>query len=331
MGGWGYIINQQFWGVYLPGSIYVQFGDAYDPYLATFSGEYDFVGEIIDRRLLYVERRSGEAYFAYCEEEKAWTFSFQRSSGPCGTWKASSPETKEYDITKAGSPWQVAVLDSEQHVFKYPLDLFTMNKNDCESTSDCSEYGQCQSNQCVCEGDRFGRQCEFSAPCPDLTIDQRTFPFPNDEAWLWAGANNYIVLRNENDKFVLVYDKPVYVYDYGDGLVDIIMFLGRRWVVADTILFYNVSSGDSIFFNDLDELAEHLSDDFHGYFDGYKSSFVSAPMDVGEAHPVVMSTHDFFDIQSDLTVFPPSCPYQVPRLMVRHLLICSGSGRGKLH
>lgn len=239
--------------------------------------------------------------------------------------------SKEYDITKAGSPWQVAVLDSEQHVFKYPLDLFTMNKNDCESTSDCSEYGQCQSNQCVCEGDRFGRQCEFSAPCPELTIDQRTFPFPNDEAWLWAGANNYIVLRNENDKFVLVYDKPVYVYDYGDGLVDIIMFLGRRWVVADTILFYNVSSGDSIFFNDLDELAEHLSDDFHGYFDGYKSSFVSAPMDVGEAHPVVMSTHDFFDIQSDLTVFPPSCPYQVPRLMVRHLLICSGSGRGKLH
>jgi len=150
MGGWGYIIDQQRLGTYLPSSIFVQFGDAFEPLLASFSGAYD-ASDILNRRLVYVERKRGASYIAYCESENVWIFSvFDEEYGLCEIWNIASAETKEYDITKIGSDWSVAYTNSAGDVFRDPFEWFTLSADDCKSgDDDCNDYGKCENNQCV--------------------------------------------------------------------------------------------------------------------------------------------------------------------------------------
>lgn len=281
-GGWGYVVYEQNDGAFIPYTVFVQFGDAFDPFLASFSGQYVRSEDLYARRDVYFERTSQGAYFAYCENEQTWTFTiwYADNFDPCQAYNASSPETKVYDISNAGSPWTVAYSDRDSNIFKQPFDMFTMFADDC---TDCNGLGTCVNNQCQCNGDRFGRHCEFSAPCPSLTVDQRTFSLPDDEASVSQLSDNYTLLRrNETGKLVLVYHKPVYVYDYGQGLTDIIMFLGRRWIATSTSTFFDVLNFERIYFSDIDDIAYYLSEEFHGYFSGYRAYFVSAPMDVGK-------------------------------------------------
>lgn len=278
LGGWGYVVHLQRWGHFLPSTIFVQFGDAYDPFLSFFSGVYEYdKQQYINRRLVYVERRSKESYFAYCEEEEAWTFSTLSSFGPCGDWNATSRDINA-DITESASDWHVHYVDGTGAILSKQFDFFSISSSDCRSENDCNNLGQCLNNRCECRDLRIGRQCEFSAPCPKLAVDERTFPFPDDEVGLTQVSSNFTLLTKEGEQPVLVYDKPVYVFDYGPGIIDIIMFLGRRWIVTNSITFDSNATN----ITSLSDLATYLSNDFHGYFNSYVSYFVSAAMDVGK-------------------------------------------------
>ena len=262
--GYGYVVHQQLSGIFLPSTLFAQFGDLSQ----SFSGVYDQGDKLNGRRVVYIERKRKKARFAYCKKENAWTFS--RNEDACD-WAARSPEPASYDITTTVSGW----------LGRSGEKLLVLINNDCDTSGLCpSERGECVNNECICQEGRFGLNCEFSKPpCERLDVDQRWGKFPNRLGALHF-TNSYKLLLDDNGTPVEVYNRPVYVENIPDN-IEVIMFLGRNWVVGFSSEMRGDRGGQTLEIVGERQLARYLSEDFHGYYSTYSVYFYSGPRDFG--------------------------------------------------
>lgn len=274
--GYGCVVTSQRSGKFLSQSLRVQFGDDYAPFLPLFSGVYlQTKDDVVDGRVVYLEREGGLGMFMYCEKERAWIFNIG-SLDSCD-WLVKSPETHSFDNTSTPpSEWVVKTHALSGEPSKaMPIPIFFLSSNDCSRDSTLCVSGTCQDNQCVCDKGRFGIRCEFNYPCPHLQIDFRTPPFPMDFGQL---ASQYDLLLNAQNRPVQVYDKPVYVFEHLDaGFFDVILFQGRRWVLTNTDLLNVTTPGKR---KSSMELAEYLSEEYVGTYTRTVSYFISDAMDI---------------------------------------------------
>ena len=94
--GWALVLYRQQTGYYTCNTIYFEFDDVIAPELATFSGlfyynrnGYDEVGH---------GAYSGTARFAYCAEERSWTFVHGPHSSPTDLPEACDWRLKSEEI-----------------------------------------------------------------------------------------------------------------------------------------------------------------------------------------------------------------------------------------
>jgi hypothetical protein len=267
--GYGYVVHLQLSGIFLPSTLFAQFGGLSQ----SFSGVYDQGDKLNGRRVVYIERKRKKARFAYCKKENAWTFS--RNEDACD-WDARSPEQPaSYDITTTTvSGW----------LGRSGEKLLVLIDNDCATSGLCpSERGECVNNECICHEGRFGLNCEFSEPpCERLDVDQRWGKFPS----LFGAfhlSSSYKLLLDDNETPVEVYNRPVYVENLArnPASIEVIMFLGRNWAVV----FSDHMSGDrgdhTLEIEGERQLARYLSEDFHGYYSSYFVILYSGPRDFG--------------------------------------------------
>ena len=117
---------------------------------------------------------------------------------------------------------------------------------------------------------RLGLNCEFCQPCSSLEIDIRREGFLSDREW----SGQYNILRVGNE-VIQVYDRPVYYNEKEPKSYDIIIFLGRRWVLFDHS------------FQTQDDLQKSL-EGFHPEFSNsnFTAAFVSEPVDVNTPNDI---------------------------------------------
>ncbi|CAB9517477.1 Neurogenic locus notch homolog protein 4 [Seminavis robusta] len=295
---YGMLAQQQMSGKFICNQLVAQFGDEIRPDLAFYSGIFlQKEGELYNGRAVYEDAKKKGAYFAYCKEEQAWTFSGlvdlgeaklvngtataqATSMNACNYW-AKSQATATYDIIESyQQPWLVRDYLANQ---TNQVDHFVLACNDCEgnrASQDCSGHGTCDNNQCVCNEGRIGVNCEYPIPCPRLALDTRTEPLPYAEGGLFVPPTDYELLTYGNDSIpILVYNKPVYFARLGkSGVpVTVIMFTGRRWGLFLNLEFYDA--------NELQQLKENLHTylpvDFHTFYSTHKVYFFTDPMDLG--------------------------------------------------
>lgn len=275
MAGYTYVVICQRSGKFLPQSLRVQFSDDYQPYLPLFSGVYQQTkDDVVNGRVLYLERQTGLGMFGYCKKSRTWTFSIGNMD-PCDKWLACSPETFSFDISSTSpSEWLVLsnALNSEPGKTVL-IPSLALASNDCNHNDGLCVHGRCKDNECECDEGKFGLRCEFDAPCPRLQIDFRTRPFPTD-----FGPIPYYfdILLDSDDYPVEVYHRPVYVYE-SDGFFDIILFQGRRWVLTNSDLLNVTDPGSFIMATDL---ADYFAMDYIGIYSQTLSYFVTDAMDV---------------------------------------------------
>jgi len=275
MAGYTYVVICQRSGKFLPQSLRVQFSDDYQPFLPLFSGVYEQTkDDVVNERVIYLERQTQLGMFGYCKGSRTWTFSIG-DMDPCNNWLACSPETLSFDITSTSpSEWRVLSNTMSGVPGKtVPIPSFTLASNDCYHNDGLCVHGTCKHNECECEEGKYGLRCEFDAPCPYLQIDFRTRPFPTDFGVI---PYTFDILVDTEDKPVEVYHRPVYVYE-SDGFFDVILFQGRRWVLTNSDLL-NITDADNVV--SAEDLAEFFTTDYVGIYSQTLSYFVTAAMDV---------------------------------------------------
>ena len=194
--------------------------------LGTFSGLYDLsAGNSLfsQQRVEYLERRSqklgvGQPKFAYCHSISAWTFRYS-GSDPCD-WVARSSTTDTFDLIDTSSLWYARDKDNRE----VALEPFYLACFDCDSSEECGGHGSCENAACRCRNKAYGLRCEFSAPCARLSVDSSREEFVTTRDW----ATSYSQF-SVGGEMVEAYNRPVYIYDYGEGDFDILVFTGRRW------------------------------------------------------------------------------------------------------
>lgn len=267
--GYGVLKSRQLGGDYLETYLYVQFGGEYNSKLPFFSG---LLASSNTRQTVHREYRdlaTGTILLAYCESERAWTFS--EVDDPC-VYLAKTQKTASYDVASIPmNSWQV--LDSFNRL--QPFESFSLVRRGCNPHS-CQ--GDCVNSLCVCPANRFGIDCEFFDVCPELVIDERMEAFPPINSEYWDGyetvrgthamSTEFSLLRNNaTGSFVRVYNMPVY-YSSRTYPANIIFFAGRRWVFTTEQHLFNltearVGSPSRLFFPE--KTVAVLEDAFHGY------------------------------------------------------------------
>mmetsp|Transcript_3877 Transcript_3877/g.10644 ORF Transcript_3877/g.10644 Transcript_3877/m.10644 type:complete len:926 (-) Transcript_3877:656-3433(-) len=182
--GWVYVVNEQARGKYLAQSVTVQFGAPRSPHLGVFSGVYDLDSKREGGRVVYTKRNVGNAMFAYCKDEKAWTFTYNLDAASnignlnACDWKAKSEEALSYSLLST-SNW-AGIDEASGSVVPFPF--FSLLSNDCGLHENvCGKYGECVDRECVCEKGRYGVSCQYELPCPVLILDGRGGDFPDPE------------------------------------------------------------------------------------------------------------------------------------------------------
>jgi len=287
LAGWVTIVIKQDNAAYISDSVYVQFSDDFNSDLGTFSGVYkradiSMTGLSTAYADYYEVRSGGKAKLGYCHSERAWTLTYDENGDgseldSCN-WKAISDETVSYDIMKtATSPW---FTKAEDIPMKYPLnDAFHLTDTSCKFLGDavCNGRGVCKDDSCVCNEGYFGLLCEFKEPCDTLEADIRFEEFRGNREW----STKFDILKSENDEIVVSYNRPVYYQEYKDGVIDILMFVGRRWVVTSSEMlsgFWNKNNSVTSEGQISTVLSDYLSD-FHAYYSKNKIAFTTEPVD----------------------------------------------------
>ena len=269
LGGWVWILYLQLTGKFVTDSIEVQMSDDINPALALFSGIYDRGDSPIrdHGRFNYIDRKSRRAFFGYCADIEAWTFTYSETDDPCEDYAALSETTSTYEITQT-TLWKV-VTKSEQEV---PLEPMYLTCFACADENPCQNGGlyDSKSKVCACPVDRFGRRCEFASPCSDVTLDDTDSDFvPASEFPL-----DYFAVKDSDGYFITIYDKPVYV----DSMRQIVIFFnGRRWLVSSPQQLGHDSEQIT-----QDSLVALVQDnDFHFFYSPVVATIISDPSDIG--------------------------------------------------
>lgn len=184
---------------------------------------------------------------AYCQKEKRWTFSllFNNRPDPCD-WIAASEESADFEVlATANSQWVVksetkgAVLPLTHHFLEcYDCHGHAQANGDGEATSSassfCGEHGWCVADKCECEEGSTGLRCEYSDPCPTLSIEI------NQRDKSRSSASKYYLVDG-----IQVYNRPVYtnlrpsyLYDCQSIIdFDFMIFTGVRWILSSKDMF----------------------------------------------------------------------------------------------
>ena len=210
--------------------MYIQLDDSLAPTLAILSGIYNVKSSHtrFGNRATSTQE-TGKGMVGYCEVEKMWTLTIQKSSmpyDPCDDWIAKSSESFDFDVTNtAASPWYARTSSGRA----LPVLTAYIECYDCigkeNFCGESSSHGKCESNKCNCDGDRYGLRCEYDIPCQVLEVDPRSKGFMGNREF--ASRYNW----SSDDE---LFDRPVYMNtsDSREGVTDIIWFNGRRWVVT---------------------------------------------------------------------------------------------------
>ena len=225
--GWSTVLAKQNSGDYLVSHLYVQMGDTTNLKLGTYSGIYvrskhrspDTKRFSYHSRNIHGEHR-GE--LLYCEPLQAWVFrdsSITRNSDrPCRWWLKST-ETTSFDVlSTALSQWYL----DESFNIKTPVDWMFLTAYSPRHKPH-NTYCEVSSNS-----SRYGLNCEFTDPCPILTVNQNTNPFGQGVRWF---PSEFRLVPN-----LEIYHRPVYYGQVQEDFMDVIFFTGRRWVMVSTQL-----------------------------------------------------------------------------------------------
>ena len=292
---------QQNYGDFLCLRLKVQFDDEFNPKLAFYSGLYEkSPNRFQAARVVYVDS-TGNFEIAYCSSDNFWYFAAVGEDDGCQSFLARSEENDSFDVLDTASGvWFVRETPSSinKGVQLTPLYVFSLTCHDCRYTS-CPGQGTCENNQCQCDPGWYGLNCEIqgSQLCPYLTRDMRTPMFPRDFRGLQGKSISvisdtpYTILFDEKEEIVTLYDRPVYAYFRPSNLVNVLLFLGRRWFEMEIDLQMNreeaVANG---FDRDIQQFYHMLN--FSSAFEESATfkpgnagrtrvNFVSGPMDIG--------------------------------------------------
>jgi hypothetical protein len=328
--GYGVLKSRQLQGYYLPNYVYAQFGDGSDFKIPYFSGVLTADNMRTGKHREYRDLGTANILLAYCEEERAWTFSLTNS--PCENYFAKSPETETYDVTSIPTTeWEVVNTINRLE----PFDTFSLVAIDCDPAI-CQ--GTCQKGLCVCPPDAFGLDCGFKNVCPEMKVDLRTSPFPvrtfnqsaDDDLSISSYRNfpisqQFEVLRNESTgEYARAYNMPVY-YSNKTYPANIILFGGLRWILTSELDLINLTQAQlenpgRRFFPE--KTMDVLNNGFHAYYRArYTAFFLSDKMD--------FSTPDFSSTPVGLrwwsvAVMNATERHYVPSAPLDTRLVCEG-------
>jgi hypothetical protein len=245
--GYGVVVHRQRTGFYLCQQVQVQFDDEFQPNLAFLSGIYIRTDRKIAGRFLYTDEVTRSSFLiGYCREKNSWGLAAYDTDDPCAD-NILSQQTITFDVTTTGQiPWRV---HSQRDSSFVDTSSFYMQCADCSSSSCQPHRGTCINNRCVCKDGRYGVNCEFRAPCENLTLNSNRDRFPPiislvNEDYVVLDSD-YRLLKNATDGYLaLSYHRPIY---YSNGFQYLLTFAGRRWViVSPTLLAESGGEGSGI-------------------------------------------------------------------------------------
>ena len=279
--GGAIIASQQKSGKFLCNSVTVLFGDevwereADLDYLfySYFSGQYVLKpGAIENERPVYYERGRDPdidptrppGKFSYCASEEAWVFSIDTITKGSGVledgcnWLLKSPKSSSFDLSAVGSSgwtiWTGVVTPP-------PVSFFLVSCDECSSEADSNYHGTCsgETKHCICDPGWMGTTCILDDICEEIAAGA-------------AGdsADRLVLLRDETDEIVELYDRPVYYnayYNVDDGSHNATALI--QWYDIETPLLP-------------EEVVEYAKPEhfFHAYWDAiyeYNTWFFSEP------------------------------------------------------
>jgi len=225
--GAGYVSvkMEQAKGAHLCDSVYVQFGDAFNPQLPHLSGIYKPRDEYTLRRREYVDVVTGSSVvLRYCNYEEKWAFLPDNGDETCVNALAMSSQTREYDVLSLGDGWTVRNAKTDTFV---PFDYFKLV---CADDDDEIETGS------------SGLLNVFESPCEAIQLDGRTESLPRVDAF--ALATSFELEKDDNGELRTEYGFPVY---FSDDVYprNYMFFTGRRWFFTKDIYFgFNQTIGE---------------------------------------------------------------------------------------
>ncbi|CAB9504687.1 multiple EGF-like-domains [Seminavis robusta] len=264
--GYAFVVSWQMNGVYLCKHVYIQFGDAFLPEMAYYSGQFHHQGfgwsDRENDRVTYIDD-TGKLKLAYCNSETAWTISWVKQGSSSCDYIFKSSNTDTFDVAEVDN-WVVKTSTTGD----VPVDWLKVVCNDCTPELCNEAYGDCKVdnskgsklNKCECKSkDRQGLNCDLPATCRYFDLDART----TDELAVQPGG--YFLSETEfvdlsfvpgfDDDITLMHHRSIYA-PYGgfndaegpavvENISTFMLFSGRRWVI------YTLPEGSS----------EHLAKD----------------------------------------------------------------------
>ena len=219
---WSVVFAKQKRGEYIADEIYVQMGDVTNLSLGTYSGIYVRSNRRNrdTRRFRYTSRdghRRGE--FTYCSSIHAWIFRDRdhfKEGNDCGWW-IKSEETQSFDLLNSEDDESFHWFTKSEFNINTPIEWMHLSAYNSRFK---------KNGKCPMDGS-YGLNCEFQSPYPRLSEDMTADPFGHGARGM---PKEFNIMENAE-----IYHRPVY---YGQAQSDsslyVMLFLGRRWVIAST-------------------------------------------------------------------------------------------------
>ena len=259
-----------------------------------------------------VDSNSSTKFF-YCTKDESWVFrygdetegynkTYDEENANCWS-RARSADTLSFDIIKASKYAKWYTYDEESSL-NMPLQHFVVERKNeyygkiCDGNETCGSRLYCKQGNCACNDGRFGLNCEFSKPCTTLEIDELD---PEGFAGTREWSRIFSIAEEEGNTFQ-AYNKPIYIgeHELSEGMYDVILFIGRRWILTDSDQFDDYRTIASNNTGKI-EFAKYLNHHFHGYWSNYSFFFVSEAVDIktpnDEATPVGLR---WFRLENDV-------------------------------
>lgn len=310
------LADRQLNGHYVCDTLFIQFGDAYIPEMAHYSGIFNSPGNELKHRKgqrNYYVNKQNTYIVAFCNAENYWTISKVEDDNPCEfIYRSASTET--FDIIEAAEEHWFVASDTTGEI---DADWLEIVCNECNPDTCDPQNGQCSEDNdwCICREGRYGVNCELELECNYFALDRRTrdglSAIPGTSSFL---DTQYITLReprksnpDEMKVATTFYDMPIYVpgnrrsFEIADQIDSFIIFTGRRWAlysIPDDKLALvvekhgtagNWTSTDFIeYFENLDDRKAYptfvqtlmqLTSDLYSYY----PLFFSSPLNYGES------------------------------------------------
>ena len=260
-----YIFIPQRDGTYLCQNIFIQLDDEVDSKLSFFSGSYKIQRGKTKRDFYhtYFETKDGPLdgrtpmTLRYCNERGFWAFSFANDQD---RGKECNPDRIfiKSDVVSHQQKFNIFEVSSDDWFVKYPDDGRWMPLNDF--------YMTCQDRS-----PKYSVEM-YQNICPQIEIDERNGGFVSTRTW----STNFTQLRFPNTgEPVESYNHPIYISSIINNNYDLLMYVGKRWMITSARDLFDMDLYGSI---DLSLLAEYLNGTFHGHWSRYKVAFFSEPV-----------------------------------------------------